>query len=283
MRAVDVKRGMAPASQAALGQGRGRARTSFGIYLALLGVVLLARPLPGAAATELLVFEAASLKDAFARLIPTFEHEHPGTKVIVNAAGSQELRAQIEHGAAADLFASADRRHMDALVAAKLVEAPAVFACNQLVIVTRPGLEPVKSLGDLPRAERVVVGAPEVPVGAYTGKMLENAARLYGADFRRRLDRHIVSRELNVRQVLAKVLMGEADAAIVYASDAVAARDKLRVVPLPTALNPVAEYPIAVVRGARHAQLARAFIELLNSPTGAGALRDAGFIACPGR
>ena len=255
---------------------RARAAT----LLALAGLALRG----GAArADELVVYEAASRKNAFATVAARFQAAHPGTKVVANAAGSQELRAQIEHGAPADLFASADRRHMDALVAAKLVEAPAVFACNQLVIVTRPGLEPVKGLGDLPRAERVVVGAPEVPVGAYTGKMLENAGRLYGADFRRRLDRHIVSRELNVRQVLAKVLMGEADAAIVYASDAVAARDKLRVVPLPTALNPVAEYPIAVVRGARHTQLARAFIELLNSPTGAGALRDAGFIACPGR
>jgi molybdate transport system substrate-binding protein len=250
---------------------------------ALAGLAMLALRAPAARADDLVVFEAASLKDAFASVAARFQAAHPGTKVVPNAAGSQELRAQIEHGAPADVFASADRRHMDALVAAKLVEAPAVFTCNQLVVVTRPGLDAVKTLGDLPHAQRVVVGAPEVPVGAYTAKMLDDATRVYGPDFRKRVDDRIVSRELNVRQVLAKVLLGEADAAIVYASDAVAARGKLRVVPVPTALNPIAEYPVAVVRGSRHPALARAFMELLKGPTGATALQDAGFIACPAR
>ncbi len=250
---------------------------------ALLGLALLALPVRAARAEDLVMYEAASLKDAFAAVAAKFQAAHPGTRVVPMAAGSQELRAQIEQGAPADLFASADRRHMDALVAAKLVEAPEIFACNQLVVVTRPGLDPVKSVGDLPRAERVVVGAPQVPVGAYTGKMLDNAARTYGPDFRRRVDDHIVSRELNVRQVLAKVLLGEADAAIVYSSDAAAARGKVRVVPIPAALSPIAEYPIAVVRGARHAGSARAFIEFLKGPTGAAALHEAGFTACPGR
>jgi molybdate transport system substrate-binding protein len=257
-------------------------KTSRLAAVAVLAALALQAP-PARAADDLIVFEAASLKDAFAAVAARFQADHPGTKVVANAAGSQELRAQIEHGAPADLFASADRRHMDALAAAKLVEAPAVFACNQLVVVTRPGLDDVKTLGDLPRAQRVVVGAPEVPVGAYTAKMLESSARLYGPDFRRRVEDRVVSRELNVRQVLSKVLMGEADAAIVYASDAVAARGKLHVLPIPTALNPIAEYPVAVVRGTHHTQLARAFIDLLRSPTGAAALRDAGFIACPSR
>jgi molybdate transport system substrate-binding protein len=249
----------------------------------LLVLALLALPARAARAEDLVVYEASSLKEAFAALTAKFQAAHPGSRVVAVTAGSQELRAQIEQGAPADLFASADRRHMDALVAAQLVEAPDIFACNQLVVVTRPGLEPVKTLGDLPRAERVVVGAPQVPVGAYTGKMLDNAARAYGPDFRRRVDDHIVSRELNVRQVLAKVLMGEADAAIVYATDAAALRGKVRVVPIPTALNPIAEYPIAVLRGARHAALAHAFVELLKGPGGANALRDAGFVACPAR
>jgi len=249
----------------------------------LLVLAALALGARAARAEELVVFEAASLKDAFANIAARFQAAHPGTRVVANTAGSQELRVQIEEGAHPDLFASADRRHMEALAAAKLVETPVVFACNQLVVVTRPGLDPVKTLGDLPRAERVVVGAPQVPIGAYTGQMLDNAARTYGPEFRRRVDDHIVSRELNVRQVLAKVLLGEADAAIVYASDAASVRGKVRVVPIPTALNPVAAYPIAVLRGARHAELARAFVEFVKGPTGTAALREAGFSACPQR
>src|SRR5580692_10546976 len=89
---------------------------------------------------ELTVFEASSLKDVFARLAQRFEATNAGVKVVTNAAGSQELRAQIEHGAAADVFASADRKPMDALVAQGLARAPAVFACNEPVVVVRTGL-----------------------------------------------------------------------------------------------------------------------------------------------
>src|SRR5262245_35454765 len=105
---------------------------------------------------EVVVFEAASLKDAFAMLAPRFEQDNAGAKVVANAAGSQELRAQIEHGAAADVFASADRKHMDALVSQGLALAPAIFACNEPVVVVRAGLKPpLKTLADLPRAENI--------------------------------------------------------------------------------------------------------------------------------
>jgi molybdate transport system substrate-binding protein len=248
-----------------------------------LMLALLAMRAPAARADDLIVFEAASLKDAFAAVATKFQAAHPGTKVVPNAAGSQELRAQIQHGAPADVFASADWRQMDALTAARLVEAPAVLTCNQLVVVTRPGLDTVKGLGDLPRAQRVVVGAAEVPVGAYTNKMLDDAAHAYGADFRKRVDLSVVSRELNVKQVLAKVLIGEADAAVVYASDAVAAKGKVRVLPLPAGLSPIAEYPIAVLRGTHHPELAHAFVDLLKGPVGTAALKDAGFTPCPGK
>src|SRR5215831_13474695 len=133
---------------------------------------------------ELLVFEAASLKDVFARLTPSFEKDNAGVKVVPAAAGSQELRAQIENGAPADVFASADRKHMDALLSEGLVVNPAVFACNEPVIVARKGLAPsMKTLADLPRAERIVVGAPEVPIGAYTNQILQKAAGKLGSDF----------------------------------------------------------------------------------------------------
>lgn len=233
-------------------------------------------------ARELVLFEAASLKDAFARLATTFAEENAGVKVITNAAGSQELRSQIEQGAAADVFASADRKQMDALVAAGLVMPPSIVACNELVVVVRPALAAtVTTLADLPKVGRIVVGAPAVPVGSYTQQFLSKAAAKLGADFARRVEARIVSRELNVRQVLAKVLLGEADAGVVYRSDAATARGKVAVLAIPKELNIVAEYPIAILTAAPHAELGRRWIELARSPAGGAALRDAGFMTCP--
>jgi molybdate transport system substrate-binding protein len=231
---------------------------------------------------ELVVFEAASLKDAFTRLAAGFEKAHPGVKVVFNAAGSQELRAQIEHGAAADVFASADHKHMDALRASGLVAAASIFACNEPVIVVAPSAAAtIKTFADLPRAERLVVGTPEVPIGAYTREILRKAAARQGADFARRVEERVVSRELNVRQVLAKVLLGEADAGIVYRSDAATAKGKVQVVPIPPEINVIAEYPIGTLAAAPHPDLARAWLELVRSPAGAGVMREFGFMSCP--
>jgi molybdate transport system substrate-binding protein len=148
----------------------------------------------------------------------------------------------------------------------------------------RAGLAPpVTAFADLPRAQRIVVGVPEVPVGEYTLKVLDKAAAKLGGDFRKRVEARIVSRELNVRQVLAKVTLGEADAGIVYRTDARAAGDKVRVVEIPHELNVIAEYPIATTKATTEPELARRFIELVKSPAGVAALHDAGFIPCPGR
>ena len=237
-------------------------------------------------AGELVVFEAASLKEAFATLAGRFEKDHAGTHVVTNTAGSQELRAQLEHGAVADVFASADQRHMNALATEGLVVGPALFACNEPVIVIRSGLATsLKTFADLPRAERIVVGAPEVPIGAYTAQIWQKAAAKLGADFATRLQAKVVSRELNVRQVLAKVVLGEADAGIVYRSDAIAAKGKgtIAVVDIPSDLNVTASYPIAALKAAPSPNLARAFIDLVRSPAGAAVLREAGFVPCPGR
>jgi len=234
-----------------------------------------------AAPKQLIVFEAASLKDAFAKLAPPFEKEN-GASVIANAAGSQELRMQIEQGAAADVMASADRKQMDALAAQGLVASPAVFTCNEPVVVVRSGMAAtIRTLADLPRADRIVVGVPEVPIGAYTLEILQKAASRLGAAFPERVQAKVVSREFNVRQVLAKVVLGEADAAVVYRSDAIRAAGKVAVVAIPPEANVVAEYPIAPLKAAPHADLARRFIELVKSPAGAAALGEAGFVACP--
>jgi molybdate transport system substrate-binding protein len=256
--------------------------------LFLVVVVFLLGVLAGAARAEaprreLTIFEAASLKDVFARLARRFEADNAGVTVVANPAGSQELRAQIEHGARADVFASADRKHLDALAAQGLVGAPAIFACNEPVLIVRAGFAPpLKTFADLPRVERLVVGAPEVPIGGYTLTILEKAAAPLGADFPSRVQAKIVSRELNVRQILAKVVLGEADAGIVYRSDALTAGGKVRVVEIPRELNVTAEYPIATLTSAPHPELARRFIELARSPAGVAALREAGFAPCAG-
>jgi molybdate transport system substrate-binding protein len=124
------------------------------------------------------------------------------------------------------------------------------------------------------------VGAPEVPIGRYTHELLEQAAAgALGADFRKQVEGHIVSRELNVRQVLAKVTLGEAQAGVVYRTDAKAAAGKVGVVSIPPEVNVIAEYPIAAIAGGPHPQLARAWVAYVMSAEGQRLLRDAGFLA----
>ena len=249
----------------------------------LVGVALFAAPWARAVAApnELVVFEAASLKDAFARLGQRFEKDHPRIKLVHNAAGSQELRTQLEHGARADVFASADRKHMDALARQSLVASPSVFICNEPVLVIRPALAAgIRSFADVLRAERIVIGTPEVPVGAYTLQILDRASAKLGADFGSRFQAKVASRELNVRQVLAKIVLGEADAGVVYRSDALAAKGKIVTIGIPPELNVIAQYPLAPLAAAPRADLGRQWIELVRSPVGVGVLVEAGFTAC---
>jgi molybdate transport system substrate-binding protein len=254
---------------------------NFAAAVATLCLGLPAGAAAGPLAHDLVVFEAASLKEAFAALASRFEKDHPGVHVITNATGSQELRSQIEHGAAADVFASADERHMHALLAAGLAGPPALFACNEPVVVVRTDLAALKTFADLPLAERIVVGAPEVPIGAYTNRILDRATDKLGALFPARVRAKIVSREPSVRQVLAKVVLGEADAAVVYRTDALSAKTKVRIVEIPPDINVTAAYPIATLKHAPNPSLAAAFVALVRSPSGAAALREAGFSPCP--
>jgi molybdate transport system substrate-binding protein len=227
---------------------------------------------------DLTVFAAASLREVFGDLGHTLEAKLPGVKVRLNLAGSQELRTQIEQGARADVFASADQKHMAALVKAGLAAEPRVFARNApVVIVPRGNPAELRSFDDLPRAGKLVIGVPEVPIGAYTIEILDRA----GADFKKRVLARVASRELNVRQVLAKVSLGEADAGIVYRTDAMAGKDKVEIIEIPAKVNLTAEYPVAVLENAPQAAAARAFVELLLSPEGQKRLASAGFSVGP--
>jgi molybdate transport system substrate-binding protein len=225
---------------------------------------------------EITVFAAASLREAFEDLAKTFESKSSGVKVRVNLAGSQELRIQIENGARADVFASADQKHMAALVKANLVATPRVFARNMPVVIVPKG-NPAKvgSFEELTKAKKLVIGVPEVPIGTYTMEILEKA----GADFKKKVLANVASRELNVRQVLAKVSLGEADAGIVYRTDAMAGKDKVEIIEIPAKVNVIAEYPIAVLSKAPQPAAARAFVDLLLSAEGQKRLAAAGFVA----
>ena len=129
----------------------------------------------------------------------------------------------------------------------------------------------------LPKATRLVVGTPEVPIGAYTLQILDKVKARYGPDFRARVEAKIVSRELNVRQILNKVSLGEADAGIVYRTDARAAKDAVQVIDIVPDLSVVAEYPIAAALKAPAPDLAKEWVELVTGPSGQAALADFGF------
>jgi molybdate transport system substrate-binding protein len=253
-------------------------RRSLALLAVLGGSAALAQDGGAASGRELTVFAAASLRDAFGRVAEDFERAHPGTRVRFNFAGSPELRTQLENGAAADVFASADTRQMEGARSGALVGPSRIFATNEpVVIVPRDNPAGLKSFADLPAARRLVLATPEVPIGVYTGQILEKAKTRLGSDFPARVNAKVVSRELNVRQVLTKVALGEADAGIVYRTDAKSAADKVQVLSIPPEFNVLAEYPIAVTAKPRQPELARAWVETVTGRDAAATLAEFGF------
>ncbi len=226
----------------------------------------------GAQPRTLTVFAAASLKAVFTELGARFENDHPATTVAFNFAGSSDLATQIGQGAPADVFASADTANMDKVVAAGLVSgAPVDFAANTLTIVTPPGNPGnVVSFADLARTGTlVVVCAPQVPCGAATQKVEELAG----------VELAPASEESAVTDVLGKVTSGQADAGVVYVTDAAAAGDRVTTVAFPEAAGAVNTYPIAALAGAADPGAAQAFVDLVTGPVGRQALAAAGFAA----
>ncbi|MFW6198359.1 MAG: molybdate ABC transporter substrate-binding protein [Acidobacteriota bacterium] len=226
---------------------------------------------------ELSVFAASSLTEAFRQLEEGFEAAHPDIDVRLTFSGSQVLRLQLEQGAVADVFASANERHMDALVDAGMVSYSRVFAHNELVVVVPPdNPASVDSFPELPRAERLVIGTEGVPVGIYTRQLLDRAGAELGEEFVARLRDSVVSEEANVRLVRAKVELGEADAAIVYRTDATVS-DRVKVVAVPESLNVRASYFIGPITASGNPAADR-FIAYVLSEEGRRALEDHGFV-----
>ena len=235
---------------------------------------------------KLTIFAASSLTEAFNEVKAALEAQHVGLSVTYNFAGTPTLRTQLEHGAKADLFAAANEEQMDLAIRAGVVSgAPVVFAENRLVVVTPSDSSAVLTLQDLAKpGVKLVLTLRDVPVGAYARAAL---ARMAGApefagNFAGSALANLVSEETNVRQALAKVVLGEADASIVYATDVTPdASPKLRRIAIPDAFNVLALYPVAVVKDSPHPAAAQAFIAFLRSPAGRAILAKHGFLEAP--
>ncbi|MFF1508943.1 molybdate ABC transporter substrate-binding protein [Streptomyces sp. NPDC058326] len=216
---------------------------------------------------KLTVLAAASLTDAFRTAGAAYEKSHPGTELTFSFAGSQELVAQVTQGSPADVLVTADTKSMDKVRAD--TGTPAVIAKNRLVIATGEG-NPFKvdGLNDLADPSlKVALAAPEVPAGKYSRQILDA----------QKITVNPVSQEPNVRAVLSKVELGEADAGLVYRTDAESAGDKVDAVEIPDAQNAVAAYPAATLKDSENAEAAAAFVSWLSSPEARKILQDAGF------
>jgi molybdate transport system substrate-binding protein len=254
-----------------------RSRTRLAAALAAVALLLAGcgddRPAGGASADpgRLTVFAAASLTAAFTELGERYTAANGGAEVTFNFAGSQALATQIRQGAPADVFAPADLANMEKVE--DLVGTPRNFAGNRLqIVVERGNPRGVRGLDDLASGDlKVVLAAEEVPAGRYAGEALDRA----GVSVRP------VSREDNVKAVVTKVSLGEADAGIVYVTDVAAGGDKVEGVDIPAGQNVTATYPIATVTASRVQDRAQAFLDLVLSAEGRQVLARHGFLPPP--
>jgi molybdate transport system substrate-binding protein len=229
----------------------------------------------------LTVFGAASLTDAFGELATTFEEENQGTEVRTSFGASSEVLAQIQQGAPADVFASADEAKMNTAVDDGLVAGePQTFVRNRLtIVVPKDNPAGIESYEDLAEPGlRLVLAEDDVPVAEYAKESLQKANAEYGADFERRVLDNIVSREADVRAGANRVVLGEADATFGYTSDVTPdIRDRVGTVEIPSDLNVIATYPIAVLEEAESPVLAKRWVELVTSDEGQQVLEEWGF------
>jgi len=231
---------------------------------------------PAAATGELTVFGAASLRGAFEALAPAYQAVS-GLAPTYSFDASSALRAQIEQGAPADVFASADTTNVVTLVGEGLATDPLVFACNQLTVIVPAGNPAgITSAADLGRpGVRVVAAGDDVPITKYALQLVQNLgiADAYTAN--------VVSREDNVAAVRSKIELGEGDAAIVYVTDAIASGDKAERIDVPADANVPATYAAAVVTATDQPAESAAFLDWLVGPDGQAALGAFGFLPAP--
>jgi molybdate transport system substrate-binding protein len=239
-------------------------------------------PTPDAPVT-LNVFAASSLTESFNEITTQYEKAHPNVTIKDNYNGSQLLEQQIASGAPADIFASADLANMMKASSANLVDASQVFAKNRLVVIiptSNPGK--INTLKDLAnKGIKIDIEAATVPAGKYSLQVLDNMAKSsdYGASYEAAVKANFVSMEDNVKAVVQKVQLGEADAGFVYLTDVTAAvKGKVTEVDIPDNFNVIAQYPIAVTKNSTHASDAQAFVQYILSSHGQAVLTKYNFI-----
>jgi molybdate transport system substrate-binding protein len=220
---------------------------------------------------KLNVFAAASLTESFNDLKTSLATSNPGLSLTMTYAGSQALVTQIEQGAPADVFASADMKNMDKLVAKGMVETPKTFARNKLEIAVAPGNpKHITSLADTEKAGvTLVLADPSVPAGNYARQAYTKAGLPAPKP---------VSNELDVKSALSKVELGEADATVVYVTDVKAAGNKVEGVSIPDDQNVIATYPIAALKASKNLPAAEAYVNEVVSGSGQQALHARGFL-----
>ncbi len=231
---------------------------------------------------EITVFAASSLTDAFNEIAEAFEAENPGAQVLYNFGSSSQLAAQLSEGVVADVFASANSAQMQVAVDAERIEAGTeeMFVSNKLTIavpVDNPaGIQSLEDLGE--PGVQLILAVKGVPVRDYTDQIVAEMP----AEFQEQFFANLVSEEDNVRQVAAKIALGEADAGIVYTSDItpdIAAQ--VQQIVIPESQNVIATYPIAPLVDAPHPELAQRFVEFVLSPEGQEILSRWGFGSPP--
>ncbi|MEL7432939.1 MAG: molybdate ABC transporter substrate-binding protein [Chloroflexota bacterium] len=231
---------------------------------------------------RLTVFAASSLTDVFTDIAQLYEDEYSDTRVTLNFAGSSTLATQIEQGAPADIFASANTVQMQRLIDGDLVieNSVTIFAENQLALIV-PADNPadIISLEDIANPDvTLVLAAPDVPVRVYTDTLLATLGDSFLAD----VEANIVSNAPNVRQVVTRIAFGDADAGIVYQTDITPdIADDVLVIPLPDDSNPRAEYPIATISESNEAEAVEDFIAFLLTEPAQAILHEAGFCTPP--
>jgi molybdate transport system substrate-binding protein len=242
-------------------------------------------PVAASQPEELYIFAAASLTEPFSELILAFEQSHPDVQVVSNFAGSQQLVQQIAQGAPADVFASANLTQMEAAIQSGRVKAgdERIFVNNRLVVIT-PADNPgnITSLQDLTKPGlSLILAAEAVPLGKYSLIFLEQASQDpgFGAGYQGAVIENVVSYEENVKAVLSKIILGEADAGIVYTSDVYPVdADRLMILNIPDPLNVQAAYYLAPINDSRASDLAQAFITSVLAPAGQDTLSRYGFL-----
>ncbi len=256
------------------------------LYFCLLSLPLLTfpgAPTPNCHAGELRIFAASSLTETFVELGDRFQNQYPDERIIFNFAGSQFLCTQIKQGAEADIFASANPGVMEALTRQQITKTPHLFAHNQLkLIVSDYARNLISNIHDAARPKRLLaIGGTHVPIGLYTRQLMENLSVNpgYGAGFVEDFFTNVVSEEINVKAIVAKVALGEVDAGIVYATDiSPGLKAKLLEISLPPASSPTANYLIAELNGAENQKLATLFLNFLSGQQAREILQQHGFL-----